>query len=64
QFAQRVTDSVGYEPLPQLRFAFRLAYNRLPNTGEEQHLTKLIQSVGLEPLCRALFNSSEFLTIP
>ena len=62
--AIRIEAEVGDSLEEQVRHAFRLALGRLPSGDEETHVTQAVQENGLSTLCRALFNSSEFLFIP
>jgi hypothetical protein len=62
-FAERVEREAGQGTDAQVKRAFQLAFLREP-TGEELGVSvKLVQSHGLPALCRALFNTNEFLTV-
>jgi hypothetical protein len=43
--------------------AFQLTYQRDPQADELAASTKLISQHGLVMFCRALFNTSEFMTL-
>ena len=62
-FAERLEKEVGIEPQDQARRAFLLAFSRNPDAFELNHSVDLIELEGLEALCRALFNTSEFIFI-
>jgi hypothetical protein len=64
RFAERLSRDAGPQPPDQIRRAFELAYNRLPE-GEESHASqKLIAAHGLPAFCRALLNSNELIFVP
>ncbi|MBN8247747.1 MAG: DUF1553 domain-containing protein [Verrucomicrobia bacterium] len=63
-FARRLTAEAGPEPAAQIRRAYRLALGRDPVPDEVLAATSLVAEFGAEPLCRALFNSNEFLFLP
>ena len=63
-FAQRVRAEAGESFPEQIRLAFRLTTARLPVESEEAAVLNVVREHGLSTLCRALFNSSEFLFIP
>ncbi len=63
-FARRVRHEAGAEPRDQIQRAFRLALARRATGPEEQEALEAVHAQGLEVLCRALFNSNEFLFIP
>ncbi|MFN0077101.1 MAG: DUF1553 domain-containing protein [Prosthecobacter sp.] len=60
-FAQRLGKEAG--AAAQVRRAFQLAYQREPRADELSASTKLIAEHGLAMFCRALFNTSEFMTL-
>lgn len=62
-FAQRIRSSAGDDIQQQIDCAFRLALSRPATELERTELTGLVEQHGLEQLCRAIFNSSEFLFI-
>lgn len=63
-FAGRVEVETGEETGDQIDRAFRLCLGRLPSAEERQAVSVVVEKHGLETLCRALYNSSEFLFIP
>jgi len=62
-FAERLKKEVGNDPAAQVKLAYRLAFQRLPNDAESAAAVKLVSTHGLAPLTRALLNSNEFLTV-
>jgi len=48
----------------QIDLTFRLTMGRSPRPDEEAVVTQTVRTHGLATLCRAIFNSSEFLFIP
>ena len=64
-FAERVElESGKSDPEEQVRAVWRHAYGRFPDDEEIKHALALINTYGLSSLCRAVYNSSEFLYIP
>lgn len=63
-FAQRVREKVGQEIELQITYAYELAYGRTPEPDELTDAESVVRQHGLPTLCRAIFNSSEFLFIP
>jgi hypothetical protein len=63
-FAQRVRDKVGQDRGAQITSAYELAYGRSPEADELAEAETVVRQHGLPTLCRAIFNSSEFLFIP
>ncbi len=59
--AQRIRDEVGTDVDAQVQRIFTLAFSRLPDTKEHQAASQLVHKHGLEALCRAIFNTNEFL---
>lgn len=62
-FAKRLVREAGSQRPPQVQRAFQLAYGRAPNPTELSESTRLITQHGLPMFCRALFNTSEFMTL-
>ena len=62
-FAARVRTEAGEKPEAQVREAFRLAFSRLPDAEDADSASDLVRDHGLEALCRALFNASEFVIV-
>ena len=62
-FAKRVQDTSGEEVRAQISTAWQLALGRTPDETEYRSAAKLVADHGLATLCRALFNSNEFVVI-
>jgi hypothetical protein len=62
--AQRITTEVGADLPKQITRAFQLTLARPPGEHELTACLAVAQSDGLETVCRALFNSNEFLFLP
>lgn len=62
--AARVRNEAGPEIPAQITRAYQLAYNRPPTREEQSDAAEVVRSHGLETLCRAIYNSSEFLFLP
>ena len=58
----RVEREVKRSTAEQIRLAYGLMYQREPLPAEMQAARQLVDHHGLTSLCRALFNSNEFLT--
>ena len=63
-FAARVAREAGADAPQQIRRAYQLALGREPNAAETADALPTVESHGLAPLCRAIFNSNEFLFLP
>ncbi|MFZ4766963.1 MAG: DUF1553 domain-containing protein, partial [Roseimicrobium sp.] len=63
-FAARVKKESGDDVAPQIRRAYQLSLNRNPTAEELRDTEPVVRQHGLAPLCRALFNSNEFLFVP
>lgn len=61
-FAKRV-EATAESPDERVDTAFRLALNRLPSVEEMAAAQQLAERSGLEAVCRALFNSNEFIYV-
>lgn len=61
--ADRLRIEAGLEPVRQVNLAFRHAYGRVPDRLEQEVSMALVNQSGLPALCRALFNTSEFLFV-
>ncbi len=61
--AARLEKEAGMTAAAQVKRAFQLAYQRDPNADELAASTRLISQHGLAMFCRALFNTSEFMTL-
>ena len=62
-FAQRIS-SKSDDNQKQVQLAFSLALGRTVEDDELSEAVSFIEEFGLKSLCRALFNSNEFLFIP
>lgn len=63
-FASRVKTEAGDDIPKQITRAYRLALSREPTTEEMRDTEPVVRQHGIATLCRALFNSNEFLFIP
>ncbi len=63
-FAARVMREVGADAARQIHRAYHLALTREPTADEVNDSKPIIEKHGLAVLCRALFNSNEFLFLP
>ncbi len=63
-FADRVRKEAGAEAAQQIRRAYQLALTRQPTAEELRDTIPTVRTHGLAVLCRALFNSNEFLFQP
>jgi cytochrome c553 len=61
--AKRLEAEAGPGAEAQVKCAFRLAFQRLPNEKELAAGEKLVREHGLSALCRALFNANEFVYV-
>jgi hypothetical protein len=61
--AARLEKEAGKAADMQVKRAFQLAYQRDPRADELNASVKLISEHGLAMFCRALFNTSEFMTL-
>jgi hypothetical protein len=59
-FAERVKREAGDDATEQVKMAYRLALGRGPTMAERDRAVAAVKDGGLETLCWALFNSSEF----
>jgi hypothetical protein len=62
-FAERLQNEVGTDPKAQITRAFQLVLGRTPAPEELSDSTSLVNQHGLPTLCRALFNSNEFIRL-
>jgi hypothetical protein len=62
--ANRARTEAGEVPRDQIRHAYRLALGRDPDATELADAAPVVEQHGLAVLCRALFNSNEFLFVP
>jgi hypothetical protein len=63
-FAERVRRASRGEAEAQVTTAFQVACGRAPDAAELAAAAAVVRTHGLEPLCRVLFNSNEFLFVP
>jgi hypothetical protein len=63
-FAERLEAESGPDVSREIRFAYRLAFGREPESEELADAESVVRDHGLTTLCRAILNSSEFLFIP
>ncbi len=63
-FAARVEAEVGSDTATRIRRAYQLALGRDPHRDEMDEIVPVVREHGLPVLCRALFNSNEFLSLP
>ena len=63
-FAQRVRSETDGSWKEQIARAYRLALGRAPKDEEVRESEPIVREHGLGTLCRALFNSNEFLFLP
>ncbi|MCB1089129.1 MAG: DUF1553 domain-containing protein, partial [Verrucomicrobiae bacterium] len=65
-FARRVETEAGSgaDPASRIRRSYQLAYSREPAPDELADAAAVVKEAGLATLCRAIFNSNEFLFLP
>jgi hypothetical protein len=63
-FAARVKKEVEDDIAKQINRAYLLALSRTPTADELRETEPVVRQHGIATLCRALFNSNEFLFIP
>ena len=63
-FAERLRQEAGEDRAGQVKRAWQLAFNRLPDRAEAQEAIAFAKAEGLPALCRAVLNANEFLFIP
>jgi|UniRef100_UPI0037847C59 hypothetical protein len=63
-FASRVKKEVGGDIAKQIAHAYQLALSREPTREELDETQPIVRQHGIATLCRALFNSNEFLFVP
>ncbi len=63
-FAARVVKEAGGDSTAQIRRAYQLALSREPSVIEITETEPIVRQHGVALLCRALFNSNEFLFAP
>lgn len=63
-FAERIQVESGTDLQEQIRVAYNIAMQRDPTAIELSTANRVVQTHGLEPLCRALFNCNEVIFVP
>lgn len=63
-FAERIRQRAGMDSKAQARAAVELAFARSARELEVDNLARLAGEQNLEEICRAIFNSNEFVFIP
>jgi len=63
-FAKRIQMESGTDLNEQIRVAYNIAMQREPTAIEQSCALGVVQTHGLEPLCRALFNCNEVIFVP
>jgi hypothetical protein len=63
-FARRLVNEAGHDPADQIRLAYRIALSREADQAEIRRASEVAQMHGLPTVCRAIFNSNEFLFLP
>ncbi|MDZ4403872.1 PSD1 and planctomycete cytochrome C domain-containing protein [Prosthecobacter sp.] len=63
-FAARVKKEAGEDSAKQITRAYQLALSRAPTHKELAETQPVVRQHGIATLCRALFNSNEFLFVP
>jgi hypothetical protein len=63
-FAGRLRTEAGDNPAAQVKHAWQLAFNRMPERTEAKQAVAFAKAEGLPALCRAVLNANEFLFIP
>ena len=61
---KRLEQEAGPGNTDRIRLAFELCFGRKPGPEEAKEGERLVNQHGLQGLCRALFNSNEFVFIP
>jgi len=63
-WTERLREEAGASPGSQVERAWLLAFGREPESEETVDAINLVREHGLEALCRALYNTNEFLFLP
>ncbi len=63
-FAERLRTEAGADNAAQVKKAWQLAFNRLPDREETKRAVAFAKAEGLPALCRAILNANELLFIP
>jgi hypothetical protein len=64
KFSQQISSATELDITQKIYLTFRRTLGRVPSETELQAANSVVQTHGLEILCRVLMNSSEFLFIP
>jgi hypothetical protein len=64
KLATRLRLEAGDEPSGQINRLFAILFSRSPTQAERQACLDALRSEGLDTVCRAAFNSNEFLFRP
>ncbi|MCB1231497.1 MAG: PSD1 domain-containing protein [Verrucomicrobiae bacterium] len=62
--AERARSEIGTPIESQVEHIYQLALGRAPDLSEKTDAVQVVAEHGLETLCRAVFNSNEFLFLP
>ena len=62
-FAERLKREAGPKVKEQIRLAFELTLDRVPEMDEVKAAETMIAQQGLTLFCRALFNTNEFIFV-
>lgn len=63
-FAKHIISIAGDEVAEQVNYAWQLSFSRSPDPDERDDAISLVLSHGLATLCRAIYNSNEFVFLP
>lgn len=63
-FARRLEKDAGADVPAQVRRAWQLAFNRMPDRKETREAVTFAKTEGLAALCRAILNANELMFIP
>jgi hypothetical protein len=63
-FAERLRTEAGEDNAAQVKKAWQLAFNRLPDRAETKQAVAFAKAEGLPALCRAILNANELIFIP
>ena len=62
--AKRAEREAGDGAGKQIVRVFELAYGRTPSQAEAAAAREVVEKFGLQAVCRAIYNSNEFLFLP
>jgi hypothetical protein len=63
-FADRIRQEVHGDLRAQIQGAIELGFSRRASDEELERLGALVEAHGLDIICRAIFNSNEFIYLP